>query len=187
MVSLTALWLPIVVAAVIVFVASALSHMVLKLHKNDYSQLPAEADVLAAMRQAGVGVGNYHFPYCADMKEMGSPEMLKKLGEGPVGLMHVFPSGPPAMGKYLVRWFVFCLVVGVFAAYLAGRTLAPGTDYLAVFQVAGTAAFLAYGLGELVNWIWRGQSAGTTVKAMVEGLVYGLLTGGVFGWLWPAA
>jgi len=187
MVSLTALWLPIVVAAVFVFAASSLSHMVLKLHKNDYAQLPSEADVLAAMRQAGVGPGNYHFPYCSDMKDMAKPEMMEKLQQGPVGLMNVFPPGPPAMGKYLVRWFAFCLVVGLFAAYVTGRSHGPGAPYLTIFQVAGTAAFMAYGLGELINWIWKGQSLGTTVKAMAEGLAYGLLTGGTFGWLWPGA
>jgi len=29
------------------------------------------------------------------------------------------------MGKYLGQWFVYCLVVGFFVAYLTGRTRPP--------------------------------------------------------------
>ena len=97
----------------------------------------------------------------------------------------MFPSGPPAMGKYLAKWFGYCLLVSFFAAYLTGRTVAPGADYLAVFRVAGTAAFMAYGLGNLSNAIWKGQPFNVTIKEVVDGLIYGGLTGGTFGWLWP--
>ena len=55
----------------------------------------------------------------------------------------------------------------------------------AVFRVAGTAAFMAYGLGNLSNGIWKGQPWGMTLKEAADGLVYGLLTAGTFGWLWP--
>jgi hypothetical protein len=97
------------------------------------------------------------------------------------------PNGPPAMGKSMGLWFAYCVVVGVFAAYLAGRTLAPGADYLTVFRIAGTVAFLGYAGGELVDLIWKAQSPSTTIKGVFDGLVYALLTGGAFGWLWPAA
>jgi len=84
-----------------------------------------------------------------------------------------------------VQWFVFCLIVGFFVAYLAAHTIPRELQYLEVFRVVGTAAFLAYGLGHLSDGIWKGQRWGLTIKEVIDGLIYGLLTAGTFGWLWP--
>jgi hypothetical protein len=184
MVPLTAPWLPIVLSAVIVFVASSILHMLLTYHRSDYRQLPDEDKILAALRPANLTRGQYVFPYCLP-KDMKSPATIEKYKQGPVGFLTIFPSGPPVMAKFLVQWFVYCLLVGLFVAYLTGRTVAPGTNYLAVFRVAGTAGFMAYGLGNLPNAIWRGHTWSVTIKEVVDGLIYGLLTAGTFGWLWP--
>jgi hypothetical protein len=184
MVPLTALWLPILLSAVIVFVASSIMHMLLPYHRADYQRLPDEDKTLAGLRAAGLKRGLYLFPFCTH-KEMKSPTVIEKYKRGPVGMMTVLPSGPPAMPKFLAMWFVYCLIIGYFTAYLTGRTVAPGSPYLAVFRVAGTAAFLAYGLGHLTNGIWKGQTWSATIKEVIDGLVYGLLTAGTFGWLWP--
>ena len=149
MVSIISLWLPIVVSSVVVFVASWLLHMLLTYHRKDYGRLPDEAKALDALR--GIPPGYYFFPYCASPKEMGTPEAQEKFKKGPVGMLSVMPSGPPTMGKHLLLWFLFLLLVGVFVAYLTGRTLGPGAEYLAVFRIAGTVAFAAYGLG-LIPW-----------------------------------
>jgi hypothetical protein len=183
MVPLAALWLPIVLSAVIVFVASSIMHMVLPYHKSDYQRLPDEDNLLSTLRAANLKTGLYVFPFCTP-KEMKSPAAQAKFKQGPVGMMTIRPSGPPAMPKFLLQWFVFCLLISFFVAYLTGHTVAPGVNYLAVFRVAGTAAFLAYGLGNLSNGIWKGQPWGMTIKEAVDGLVYGLLTAGTFGWLW---
>ena len=184
MVTLSALWLPILLSAVFVFIASSIMHMVLPYHRSDYSRLPDEDKVLAALRAASVQRGLYVFPHCTH-KDMKSPAVIEKQKQGPVGFMTIVPSGPPAMPKFLIQWFVFCLVIGFFVAYLTGHTVAFGANYRAVFRVAGTAAFLAYGLGNLSNGIWKGQKWSTTFKEVFDGLVYGLLTAGTFGWLWP--
>jgi hypothetical protein len=184
MVPLTALWLPIVLSAVIVFVASSIMHMVLPYHHGDYRQLPQEDKVVAALRAAGLTRGAYVFPFCTH-KEMKTPAAIEKYKQGPVGMMTVFPSGPPVMPKFLGLWFGYCLIIAFFVAYLTGRTVAPGTPYLAVFRVAGTAGFLGYGLGLLPNGIWRGQPWSTVLKDVFDGLIYGLLLAGTFGWLWP--
>jgi hypothetical protein len=184
MVPLTALWLPIILSAVIVFVASSIMHMLLPYHKSDYQRLPDEDKLLAALRAAGLKRGLYMFPFCTH-KEMNSPAVVEKFKQGPVGIMTVLPIGPPAMPKFLGMWFVYCLVIGFFTAYLTGHTLAPDVNYLVVFRVAGTAAFMAYGLGHLSNGIWKGQPWSNTIKEVVDGLIYGLLTAGTFGWLWP--
>ena len=184
MVPLAALWMPIVLSAVIVFIASSIMHMVLPYHKSDYSQLPNEDTVRATLRAANLQRGLYVMPYCTH-KDMKSPETMAKYKEGPVGFITILPSGPPAMPKFLIQWFVYCLVIGFFVAYLAAHTIAPGTNYLEVFRVVGTAAFLAYGLGLVINGIWKGQMWGNTMKEVFDGLVYSLLTAGTFGWLWP--
>ena len=184
MVLLTALWLPILLSAVIVFFASSIMHMVLPYHRSDYKKLPDEDKVRAALRAAGVQPGLYHFPHCSH-KEMKSPETVEKFKQGPVGILTVIRSGPRAMPKYLISWFIYCLVVGFFAAYITGRTVAFGAPYPAVFRVAGTVAFMSYGLGNLSNSIWKGQPWSVTIKEIIDGLIYGLLTAGTFGWLWP--
>jgi hypothetical protein len=186
MVSLTALWLPILLSAVIVFVASSILHMVLPYHKSDYKKLPNETLLSEAMRaEGGLVPGTYHFPHCADHKQMKSPEMMDKYKKGPIGLLTILPSGPPNMGKYLGTWFVYCVAISFVVAYLTGRTLVAGAPYLAVFRVAGTAAFLGYAGGHAADSIWKGQPWSTTAKHIFDGLVYALLTGGTFGWLWP--
>jgi hypothetical protein len=159
--------------------------MVLPIHKTDYRKLPEEDRVLDAMRAAGVTPGRvYRFPY-ATLKEMKTPEAVERFKRGPVGLLTVVTSGPPPMRKYLGQWFVYCLVIGVFVAYLTGRTRSPGTEYLEVFRVAGTTAFLGYAAAQLQDSIWKGESWGVTLKHVFDGLIYGLLTAGTFGWLWP--
>src|ERR1700731_1947260 len=185
MVPISALWMPILLSAVIVFVASSILHMVLPYHKSDYRKLPEEDRVVDALRTAGVTPGPvYHFPHTTH-KDMKSPEVAEKFKRGPVGLLTVIPSGPPAMGKYLGLWFVYCIVVSVLVAIVAGTTLRPGTSYLLVFHLTGLAAFLAYGVGQLQDSIWKGQTWGVTFKHVVDGLIYALLTAGTFGWLWP--
>jgi hypothetical protein len=184
MVSLTALWLPILLAAVIVFIASFIMHMVLPYHHSDYKKMPEEDKIMGALRGVGLTKGLYALPYCTH-KDMNSPEMKEKQKQGPVAMITVFKSGPPNMPKYLVQWFFFCLIVGFLTAYLTGRTVPAGEPYLRVFQVAGTAAFMAYGLGNLVNSVWKGQPWGNTIKEVIDGLIFGLLTAGTFGWLWP--
>ncbi len=183
-VPLSALWLPILLSAIFVFVASSIMHMLLPYHRNDYGKLPEEDKVLAALRGVNLTPGLYVFPHCTH-KDMKSPALIEKQKLGPVGFMTVLHSGPPAMPKFLIQWFVFCLVIGFFVAYLAGHTVAPGANYLVVFRVVGTAAFLAYGLGNLSNGIWKGQPWSVTIKEVIDGLVFGLLTAGTFGWLWP--
>jgi len=184
MVSLIALWLPIFLSAVIVFIASSIMHMFLPYHRSDYRKLPDEDQVLASLRTAGLTRGLYHFPFCSH-KDMKSAAMIEKFKQGPVGMLTVFPNGPPVMPKFLGMWFVYCLIISLFVAYLTGHTVAPGARYPAVFCVAGTAAFLAYGVGQLSNGIWKGQPWGMTLKEVIDGLVYSLLTAGTFAWLWP--
>lgn len=185
MVELTTLWLPVLVSAVVVFVASSFIHMALPWHKGDYPKLPGEDAFRAAVAPLKLPPGDYMVPRAASNKEMGSQEFTAKLQQGPVVVMTVLPTGPMQMGASLVQWFVYSLVVSLFAAYVAGRALGPEAHYLAVFRFAGVTAFCSYALGLWPMSIWYKRSWWVTVKSTIDGLVYGLLTAGVFGWLWP--
>jgi hypothetical protein len=187
MIPLTSLWLPILLSAVIVFFASFIMHMVLAYHKSDYRKLPDENRVTDALQNAGVTRGPaYFFPYCS-FKEIKSPPVIEKFKRGPVGLLTVLPSGPPAMGKNLVQWFLYCVVISIFAACLSSRLLAPGTAFLQVFRVVGTVAFLGYGAAHAQESIWGGRSWVVTLKHLFDSLIFALLTAATFAWLWPKA
>lgn len=187
MTTLAALWLPILLSAVFVFVVSSLFHMLLPIHKGDYRKLPDEAGTLEAMRRTGVVPGQYMFPCPASMKDMGSPEMQAKFAQGPVGTLIVRSGNGMNMGRALGQWFAFCVVIGVFTAYLTGLACAPGSAGLRVFRIAATIAVLGYAFSSVADSIWKGVRWSTTCKFVFDGVVYALVTGATFAWLWPAA
>ena len=185
MVPVMSLWLPILISTVLVFFASSFLHMVLPWHRKDFGKLPDEDAMMEALRKGGVGPGEYVFPCPSAPSAMRSPEMLEKFKRGPVGFLTIRPAGAPAMGKALVQWFVYCLVVGIFVAYLAGRTLSLEAEYRVVFRFASTIAFVAYVAAQWQEVIWMGRSWKTVLRNTIDALVYGMLTAGAFGGFWP--
>lgn len=184
MVSLTSLWLPILLSAVLVFIASSVIHMVLKYHKSDYDKTPQEDAILTALQ--GVPPGEYVLPYMRGPEDAKDPAIMAKVNRGPRAMVRVLSGSLEASFRNaLIGWFIYSLVVGVFAAYLTGRALQPGTAYIEVFRFAGTTAFLGYGLAMAQESVWFGRRWSNTFRALFDALIYGLLTGGVFGWLWP--
>jgi len=187
MVSIANLWLPILLAAVAVFVVSSIIHMLFTYHRSNFSAIENEDDFGEAVRPLNIKPGEYMFPFAGSPKAMGSEEFQQKLAQGPVGMMTIMPNGPWAMGKSLASWFVYSLIVGFFVAYVAVQALPQGADYLAVMRMTGATAFVGYALALIQNSIWYFRAWSTTLKFMFDGLVYALLTGGMFGWLWPVA
>jgi hypothetical protein len=185
MTRLLALWIPILLSSVIVFVVSSVIHMAPLWHKNDYPKLPNEDRIMEALRPLAIPPGDYLIPRPSSREDMRSPEFAEKMKKGPVMIFTVIPNGPMAMGKNLVLWFLYSAVVGLFAAYVAGRALPFGTPYLRVFRFVGTTAFIGYSVALWQMSIWYHRAWSTTIKATVDGLIYALLTAGTFGWLWP--
>lgn len=185
MVPVLSLWLPILLAAVCVFVVSSLIHMVLGYHRSDVKKVGPEDELLDTLRRLDVPPGDYVVPHAGSPEAMRQPEFVAKMTRGPVVFMTLVPGSPGWMGSSLAMWFVYCLVIGVFAAYVTGRVFGPGADYLEVFRFAGTTAFAGYALALPQHSIWFKRSWGTTLKSMFDGLVYALFTAGCFGWLWP--
>lgn len=184
MVPALSLWLPILLSAVFVFIASSLVHMLLKYHASDFKKLPSEDEMMADLRKYNIEPGEYYMPYISDMKDRETPEYKEKMEKGPVGFM-TFTSPDYEMGKSLGLWFAYCLLVGFCTAYMAGLALEPGSSFMAVFRFVGTAAFVAYSLALIQNSIWYKRSWKTTAKYLLDGFIYGLITAATFGWLWP--
>lgn len=186
MVSVMSLWLPILLGAVFVFAVSSIIHMFLTYHRSDFSNLADENGVMAALRPFNIPPGDYVIPHAGSTEAMKTPEFTEKCNAGPVAFMTVLPNGPMQMGSSLAQWFGYCILVGLFAGYVASRALEPGAHYLAVFRFVGTVAFAGYGLALLQNSIWYKRNWSATLKSMFDALVYGLVTAGTFGWLWPS-
>ncbi len=181
----TALILPALLSAGLVFVASSIVHMVIKWHSPDYRKFANEDEVRAAVRNAHATPGQYILPYCLDGKEMANPEVAKKFEEGPIAVVYVRPNGPPKLGSFLGAWVVYTFVVSLVVGYVGWASVPRGASYLKVFQVIGAAAWLAYSWGGPIDSIWKGKPWSSTVREMVDGLVYAALTAGAFAWLWP--
>lgn len=185
MLTIVSLWLPILASAVAVFIASSLVHMALPWHKTDYRALPDEDRALESLRQLQLEDGNYHAPHAVSASNMKDPAFRQKLQQGPLVFLFIRRGGSVNMGSMMGLWFAYALLVAVLSAYLCSRTLAVGASYLSVFRVAGFATFLAYAGAQPIDSIWFFRNWSTTLKNVVDGLIYALLTGGVFGWLWP--
>ncbi len=185
MTPLLALWLPILLSAVIVFVVSSIIHTLLPWHKSDYVKMPNEDRVRDALRPLAIPPGDYMVPHPMSREEMASPAFLEKVNQGPNMVVTVLPSGPWSMGRNLTLWFLYAVVVGIFAGYVAGRALPPASQYLQVFRFVGATAFIGYSVALWQMSIWYRRAWTTTIKATLDGLIYALLTAGTFGWLWP--
>jgi hypothetical protein len=181
------LWLPVILSAVAVFIASSIIHMALKYHRADHRRLPSEEAVREALGKANPEPGMYFTPYCADHKQMNEPAVKEKFAKGPVAILTVYPKGVPNLGSHLALWFGFSLLVSFTAAYVARHTLMPGAPGLEVMRITGALAFTAYGLSNISDSIWKGQPWGNTVRALIDAAIYAVVTGLIFRALWPAA
>ena len=178
------LWMPIVVSAAAVFLVSSVAHLLLKYHQSDYARLPDEG-LVGGLRD--VAPGNYVVPHASDLAEMKSEAYQQRLAAGPVCFVHLRPNGTLGMGTALVQWFVYSLLVGVFCAYLGALAIEPDSAYLDRFQVTGAVAFLGYAFMAVHEAMWKAGKWSTTLKFMLDGTVYALVTAGIFAALWPGA
>ncbi len=179
--SIMTLWQPILLSAVLAFIAGSVIWMAMPWHKNDWRKTPDEEGARNALRS--LEPGQYNIPHCPDQAAFKDPVWQKKFEDGPVAYISVVPSGLPAMGPKLAMMFAYNLVVAVICAYFVSRTLAPDADYLAIFRVSGTVAFVAYGMAYVQESIWFGRPWSATIKTFLDALIYSMLTGGAFGWL----
>lgn len=177
------IWLAVIVAAALVFVASSLIHMVFKWHNADFLKLGNEDEVRDAIGRTRPAPGQYVVPHCVDMKDLQSPDMQKKFVDGPVGFVIVRPSGLPKMGGHLARWFALNLLVAATAACIVA--VVPGAGSHRIFHVAALITFIAYAGGAVSDGIWKGEPWKSVAKDLLDALIYGVVSGIAFAWLWP--
>ena len=185
MVTTASLILPVLLSAALVWVASALIWTVLPWHKKDFAPLPDEADTLANLAAQDLAAGQYMFPYADSPGAMKEERVRKSFEEGAAGFITVLPRGIPNMGRNMALSAILNVAVGALIACVACLTLAPGAEYMTVFRVTAVAAWLAYGAGTVYDAIWFGRPWSGVFKGFGDALIYALLTGGAFGWLWP--
>lgn len=185
MVGLSELWMPILLSAVAVFFVSAFIWMALPIHTPDMKVLDNEEDFDTAIRPLNIKPGLYMFPGCHG-KDIKSDEFKARWKAGPWGIITI-QSGPPNFGMNLLKCFVSYVVISAICGYLAGIGLAPGAEYMDVFRVVGTAAILGYCMGGLANDFFLGKPTRFIVTSLFDGVVFALVTAGVFAWLWPEA
>ena len=185
MTALATLWLPIVVSAVFVFIASLVIHMFMPWHKTDYVKMPNEDRAIDALRGLAIPPGDYVVPHCSGPEEMKSPAFKEKMEKGPVMVVTVRPNGMFGMTQFMVQWLIFCVVMGLLSAYVASRALPVGTTYMVVFNTVAGATFMGYAMAAWPLSIWYGRKWSTTLKSAFDAAIYALLTAGTFGWLWP--
>jgi hypothetical protein len=179
------LWQPILFSGLAVFVLSALVWTVLPHHKKEWQQLPNESAVLSAIRAGNPSPGLYSIPYASDMKELGTPEMVAKMESGPVGYLTIAPNGTPKMGPMMAKSILYNIGVSFFVAYVAYHALAPGASYREVYRITGTVAFAAYAFGNVSDSIWFAKPWKSWTLHAFDSMMYALVIGGFFGWLWP--
>ena len=172
MVPVMSLWLPILLSAVVVFVASSIIHMVLSLPPQRFQEAAGREGVLAALRKSAVPAGDYVFPKPDSMKAMKDPAFLKRWSEGPVGYDDRHEEGRCAVDGKASRLLVspLCRDLDLRPPTYAGRALQPGAPYLSAFRFASAVAFVGYGLGLWQNTIWYGRSWTTTFKTNIDAL-----------------
>jgi len=186
MTSIIALWLPILLSAVAVFVVSSVIHMMSPWHKGDYLTVPNEDAFRGSVGPMSIPPGDYMVPHPQSREEMRSPQFAEKMRAGPRVIMTVLPGGDFSMTKNLVQWFLYLILLSLFAAGVAGSALPPGAEDRQVFHFVALSTFGGYTLALWQISIWYGRSWSTTLKSTFDGLIYALVTAAVFCWLWPA-
>lgn len=182
---LTQLWLPIVASGVIVFILSALAWTVMPHHKKDFTGLPNAEAVQALMRQNPPAEGQYAIPWVSGARGFEDPKVKEMMMQGPRAYITVVPNGMPSMVPMMAQSLVFYLIVSTLVAYVTWHAVPLGAEYLSVFRFAGTTASMAYILATVPDSIWFGRPWGNFGRQALDGLIFGLATAGVFGWLWP--
>ena len=139
MVSAFSLWLPILLSAVFVFIASSIIHMALGYHAGDVQAVPNEEAARAAIGPLKLAPGDYCIPRPGSMKDMGSAEFKAKQTQGPV-LFFTVRRPDWALMEVPLLWL--SVLVGIVGFWRGART---ASYYLLPYLV--WVSFAAY-----LNW-----------------------------------
>ena len=183
---IASLWFSVLLSAVVVnFVSMTIAGPGLH-HRNDYINLPtADEDALMGIfRSLGIKPGNYVIPDIRSSAPADPEKVKKALEQGPVAHLTLWRT-PFNMGKRMLATLALHIVVSALIAYLAALALPNPAPYAKVFRLVATAGVLAYSFAFVPFCIWDGTYIRSTVFRILDGIVYGLITGAIFAWRWP--
>ena len=185
MTSVVSLWLPILLSAVAVFLVSSVIHMMSPWHKSDYARVSDEDAFRSAVGPMAIPPGDYMIPRPESRDDLRSPAFAEKMRAGPRVIMTVLPGGDFSMSKNLVQWFMYLILISLFAAGIAGSALPPGAEEHSIIHFVTLCAFSGHAFALWQMSIWYSRSWLTTLKSTFDGLIYALVTAAIFVWLWP--
>jgi hypothetical protein len=144
-----------ILGGIVVFVFSAIDHMVLPTGHMGLKSLPREEAVLAALRAGIPEPGLYFFPGM-DMSRRATEEeqkaYIEKFVKGPTGLMVYSPGGvQPMMPTQLVSELLTNILGACIAAFVVSLTAASFGRRVLVVTLLGVFAWLAISVS---YWIW---------------------------------
>jgi hypothetical protein len=186
MTPILSLALPIFAAAIAVFIVSMIVQSVMPWHKRDFGNVPDDDAVIDAIRQLNIPPGDYCVPSPRLRDGRRNPDFVDKWAKGPSVMMTVIPPSA-SMGRYMGQWFAFTLLVAAIAGWVVRTIVGPAGDDHAEFHYGAIITFLSYSLGAWPLSIWYHRKWSTAFKGAVDAIIYGLVTGIVFSWLWPRA
>ena len=174
------LWLPVLLTAIALFIASSVCWTVLPHHENDFEKADSEDELMSSIRQLNLKPGKYMFPFMKH-SEQSQQEMIDKYTAGPRGTLVLWDM--PNMGRNLGLTFVFFLLIAIVTAYIGWEALGADAGFLKVFQIIGALSVLVHCSSGQLNAIWFPRK---TSMDFVDGIAYGIITGLIFALLWPA-
>ena len=123
--------------------------------------------------------------HAASKQEQGSKEYAEKYKAGPRGLLDVYDM--PSMPMNMLCTVVFFLITSAVIGYITLVACPLGdenTTFMKVFRVAGTIGILTHASSGILNGIWFKKRLFTDI---IDGIVFGLILGLIFAFLWPSA
>ena len=174
------LWLPIILSAVALWVASSVFWTALPHHNQDFDPLPDEDAMMKSVTQLEIPPGRYLFPYPyhpgADRKAL-----MEKYTQGPRGSLVTWDM--PNMGKNLGLTFVYFLLISAVTAYVAWAAIGgqEALTFSKVLQIVGGIGVLVFCSSGQLHAIWFPRRM---IMEFVDGIAYGLIIGLIFASLW---
>ena len=173
------LWLPIIVGTVVLWFLSFFAWALLPHHFGDTQKAPGEEELKQFIKEANIPTGNYLFPHAENPKAQGTKEYVDNYTAGPRGMLCVYKM--PNMPVNMINTILYFLVTVFTIAYITSVACPKESGFMQVFRIAGTIGVLTYASSGFLNRIWFTARHWTHV---LDGTVYGLVLGLIFGMLW---
>ena len=177
------LWLAILIGTFVLWILSFVAWVVMPHHFSDHTKVPNEDDLMKFVKDSGLPAGNYMFPYAECGKDQGSKEYMERYTEGPRGTLNIYdmPNMARNMGLTIFYFFVTIFTIA-YITHVACPPADEATNFMKVFRIAGTIAVLNYASSGALNRIWFRARMSTHI---IDGVVYGVVLGLIFAFLWP--